>query len=85
MTGNPEVINSPVGLVQPNALVLIRLANFRVVGYPETDCLARDLLGLQPASVEVIPRWRTTRSDIYIHRRRGCLRTAVSEILIVAA
>jgi hypothetical protein len=36
MTGNPEVISSPVGLVPINALVLTGLANFRVVGYSET-------------------------------------------------
>src|SRR5713101_2286401 len=36
MTGNPEVISSPVGLVPTNALVLTGLANFRVVGNSET-------------------------------------------------
>jgi len=30
MTGNPEVISSPVGLVPRNAVVLTGLANFRV-------------------------------------------------------
>jgi hypothetical protein len=32
ITGNPEVISSPVGLVPTNALVLTDLATFRVVG-----------------------------------------------------
>jgi hypothetical protein len=35
ITGNPEVISSPVGLVPTNALVLSGPANFRVVGNPE--------------------------------------------------
>jgi hypothetical protein len=35
VTGNPEVITSPVGLVPINALVLTGLANFQVVGYTE--------------------------------------------------
>ena len=32
VSGNPDVISSPVGLVPRNALVLTGLANFRVVG-----------------------------------------------------
>src|SRR2546422_7634140 len=35
VTGNPEVIRSPVRLVPRNALVLSGPANFRVVGQPE--------------------------------------------------
>ena len=35
ITGNPEVVSSPVGVVPPNALVLSGLASFRVVGQPE--------------------------------------------------
>jgi len=37
ITGKPEVMSSPVGLVPINALVLTGLANFRVVGNSETD------------------------------------------------
>ena len=35
ITGNPQVIGSPVGLVPSNALVLTGLATFRVVGNPK--------------------------------------------------
>jgi hypothetical protein len=46
MTGNPEVISSPVGLVPTDALVLTGLAFFRVVGYSEV-VLGPDLFGGQ--------------------------------------
>ena len=35
ITGKPEVISSPVGIVPTNALVLTGLATFRVVGKAE--------------------------------------------------
>jgi len=35
MTGNPEVISSPVGLVSTNALVSIQRSSSRIVGKPE--------------------------------------------------
>ena len=35
ITGKPETIDSSVGLVPTNALVLTGLATFRVVGYSE--------------------------------------------------
>jgi hypothetical protein len=43
ITGNPEVISSPVGLVPTNALVLTDLATFRVIGKAE------DLLSYIPS------------------------------------
>jgi hypothetical protein len=44
MTGNPEVISSPVGLVPRNALVLTEPVNSRMVGHPEV-ILGADLPG----------------------------------------
>jgi hypothetical protein len=44
ITGKPEVIGSSVGLVLRNALKLSGLANFEMLGYPETaQCACHSL------------------------------------------
>jgi len=41
LTGNPELINSPVGLSTDNALVLIHGSKLPVGGLPERDPWSR--------------------------------------------
>ena len=70
LTGKPEIISSPLGLVPTNALVLTGLATFWVVGKPEGYPTWTEGLVLRSRLVgshRLVPRYRVLGTTLTAH------------------